>query len=423
MKLLAIVILLSLARLASGQTDAMQPARAAVSDRRYDDAMSVYESVLAAGNPTSQAAKSGEIEAATGAALALRSQGQMEEALSHLLRAKKAVGADPSLLFDVGILENQMHLNHDADEALHQSLSLRPDDPLTMYAIARVKMDLGLYPDAEEAMRAYLQKRPDDASAHYGLGRILVINLKDDTALEEFQRSIALKPAQTESYYEIGEIALRANDLDTAEKNYQICLKRDPHHGGALTGMGIIKYRAKQYQQAADYLERAVRFAPKFKPLTTTTDWPCLNLAVKRKRRLNSPWQPKWLRKRTLASATACGWRRNNEAIPAPPEPALARLGRKLPPFLREVLVGKGFDEYSSNDRPGLKADHLPGLGVVPIRQGHAGERLVDPLADRIHEHLKVARVTGERSRPELPIEFGVICAIIERQSVQVQVL
>jgi len=133
-----------------------------------------------------------------------------------------------------------------------------------MYAIARVKMDLGLYPDAEEAMRAYLRKRPDDASAHYGLGRILVINLKDDAALDEFRRSIALKPAQTESYYEIGEIALRANDVDRAEKNYQICLQRDPQHGGALTGMGIVKYRAKQYQLAADYLERAVSFAPDF---------------------------------------------------------------------------------------------------------------------------------------------------------------
>jgi len=262
-KLLAIVFLLSLPHPAPGQTDAVQRARTALAAQRYDDAMSIYESVLGA-DPTSQAAKSGEIEAASSAALAFRNKGQLEEALSYLLRARKVVVADPRLFFDLGILENQMRLNHDADEALHQSLSLRPDDPLTMYAIARVKMDLGLYPDAEEAMRAYLRKRPDDASAHYGLGRILVINLKDDAALDEFQRSIALKPTQTESYYEIGEIALRANDLDTAEKNYQICLKRDPQHGGALTGMGIVKYRTKQYQQAADYLERAVSFAPEF---------------------------------------------------------------------------------------------------------------------------------------------------------------
>ncbi|AXC12974.1 TPR repeat [Acidisarcina polymorpha] len=249
--------------LSLGQSSAIEDAQADTIAHKYDDAMRICESLLET-NPANQAAVAGEIDAASKAALDLRSQNRMEDALSYLLRANRMIPNEPSLLFDIGILENQMHLNKDADEALHKSFLLKPQDPMTLYAIARVKMDLGLYPDAEAAMRSYLEKRPGDASAHYGLGRILLINLKDDAALKEFQLAIDLQPTQTESYYEIGEISLRANDLDKAETNYQLCLKRDPQHGGALTGMGVIAFRRKQYQQAADFLDRAVHLAPQF---------------------------------------------------------------------------------------------------------------------------------------------------------------
>jgi tetratricopeptide (TPR) repeat protein len=264
-KLLAVCCLLSFSSIAIAQADGLDAARAAIASNDYEGAMKACESILAV-HPDDQAARAGEIEAASKAALALRSNGSMEEALSRLLRAQGFVANDPQLLFEIGVLENQMHLNHDADEALQQSLHLRPDDPLTLYAMARVKMDMGLYPEAETTLRLYLKKRPDDASAHYGLGRILLINLKDEAALEEFQRAIALQPAQTESYFEIGEIERRIGDFDRARENYQTCLTRDPKHGGALTGMGILEFRQKQYEQAANYLDRAVLSAPNYQP-------------------------------------------------------------------------------------------------------------------------------------------------------------
>lgn len=241
-----------------GQSDPLEKAKGLVNAQRYDEAMDAFESLLAS-DAVNQAARAGEIDAASKEALDLRDKGQTEDALAVLLRARKAVGEDSVLLFEIGILENQMHLNHDADESLHKALLLRPSDPATLYAVARVKMELGQLPDAEVAMRAYLQQRPDDASAHYGLGRILLIGLKNADALQEFRRSVALQPAQSESYYEIGEIALQAGDLDKAAESYKICLKRDANHGGALTGMGIVAFRKKQYLEAEDYLQRGVR--------------------------------------------------------------------------------------------------------------------------------------------------------------------
>ena len=41
-------------------------------------------------------------------------------------------------------------------------------------------------------------------------------------------------------------------------------LARDPHHGGALTDMGQICFRRKQYEDAERWLERAVAAAPDY---------------------------------------------------------------------------------------------------------------------------------------------------------------
>ncbi len=70
-----------------------------------------------------------------------------------------------------------------------------------------------------------------------------------------------------------------------------------------------------------------------------------------------------------------------------------------------KVLVCKrALMEYSSNDGPpAWKPTIFPLFVSYPsVRGRRHGQRLVDPLADRIHEHLKVAWIGGQRCRPEL---------------------
>ena len=46
-----------------------------------------------------------------------------------------------------------------------------------------------------------------------------------------------------------------------AKSNYQKVLDLAPQHGGALTGMGILAFRAKDYAAAENYLKSAISFA------------------------------------------------------------------------------------------------------------------------------------------------------------------
>jgi len=71
---------------------------------------------------------------------------------------------------------------------------------------------------------------------------------------------------QTESYYELGQMELEVQNDAAAEPLFARVLARDPKHGGALTGMGEIEFRKKDYAQAEQYLARAEAAAPEYQP-------------------------------------------------------------------------------------------------------------------------------------------------------------
>ncbi len=230
---------------------------------RYDDAMRQCEGILAS-RPADVTARTCEHEAAIAQALRLRRNGKQAEALLCLERARAVLPDDPVLLTDLGIEADFLHHYNEAAEALETALTLRPADPAAQYALARTNADRQRPELAEPLFRAYLARRPDDASAHYGLGRLLQLLERTEEAAAEFNRSIELQPIQTEAYYQLGQIALDAGHDEQAQAAFERTLSRLPTHGGALTNMGILAYRRKQYATARLNLGKAVLSSPDY---------------------------------------------------------------------------------------------------------------------------------------------------------------
>jgi tetratricopeptide (TPR) repeat protein len=225
-----------------------------------EDALKSFEAVLRS-LPDSVPARDGEIKAARAAALTDRQAGLQDYALLDLVRAREVVPDSPELLLDLGIQEESMRIFRDADEALTKARELAPQDARILYALAHVELDEQKMPEAETNLRAYLKVRTEDATAHYGLGKLLHMLMRYDEAKAELQQSIALQPRQSASYYELGEISLEQNQNSDAKSQFQTALSFAPHHGGALTGMGILAFRAKDYPAAEQYLKDAVLYA------------------------------------------------------------------------------------------------------------------------------------------------------------------
>jgi tetratricopeptide (TPR) repeat protein len=230
-----------------------------------DQARDLFEQILRA-DPTSAEAREGMSSATERLALSARASGHMDDALADLLRAQKIEPKDTRVLYDLGILEDEMHLYKDADTVLDQLVSIEPNEPNVLYARARVKLDLGQLEAGKQDMMAYLKLRPLDASAHYGLGRIYLQGLEFDKARTEFQQSITIQPRQSEAYYQLGQTDLEQGDYKSAIELFQKTLERDPQHGGALTGLGITYFKLKQYDNANEWLTKAIQTAPSYQP-------------------------------------------------------------------------------------------------------------------------------------------------------------
>lgn len=233
--------------------------------QRLPEAMDHFEAALAT-NPHDEPARTGERTAAIALALRTRAAGEAEGALQCLQRALAFLPNDPELLLDTGIQALNLHRLALAHHALQAALNLDPANAKTLYALARVEVEQEHFAEAETHFKAYLEQHPNDATAHYGLGHLYQVRQQIDQAKQQFAQSIALQPIQTEAYYQLAQMALDAHHDDEARAAYAKTLARMDTHAGALTGMGILAYRAKDYPAAAPYLQSAIAAAPDYQP-------------------------------------------------------------------------------------------------------------------------------------------------------------
>lgn len=234
-------------------------------EHRDPEAMDRFETVLALDLRNSEA-REGELAAASELAMSARREDRSDAALKVLEHARTKLPDDPKLLLDLGIQAMEMGLLPEATDSLQAARKLDPSDADILYASGRLEMQEQHLQAAEKDLRAYLAKRPEDASAHFGLGKALAVQQRSAEARTEFERSIQLQPAQTESYYELGQLELEMQHDVEAAPLFQKVLARDPTHGGALTGMGVIAFHEKNYAQAEQYLARAEKTAPNYQP-------------------------------------------------------------------------------------------------------------------------------------------------------------
>lgn len=234
-------------------------------EHRDPEAMDRFETVLAI-DLRNEEAREGELAAATELAMSARRDNNPDAALRVLEHARTKLTDDPKLLLDLGIQAMEMGLLPEAADSLLAARKLDPGDSDILYALGRLEMEEQHLQAAEADLRAYLAKRPEDASAHFGLGKVLELAQRTTAARVEFERSIQLQPAQTESYYELGQLELEVKHDAQAGPLFQKVLARDATHGGALTGMGIIAFRSRNYAQAEQYLARAEKTAPNYQP-------------------------------------------------------------------------------------------------------------------------------------------------------------
>ena len=157
------------------------------------------------------------------------------------------------------------------------------------------------YAAAQKTAKALIAKDPRDYHAHYYLGKAYLADHKNELALMEFktvaqnaifdaqlpevefrkqlsqlylkfnQLNEALKefllltklePTNAENFYQCGKIVEQQNNAESALGFYQKAIRFNKKHIKAWSGMGMILFRAKQYNDAKKAIDYAIKLSP-----------------------------------------------------------------------------------------------------------------------------------------------------------------
>jgi tetratricopeptide (TPR) repeat protein len=198
-----------------------------------------------------------------------------------------------------GLALAQCHLAHNrVQAALPVVLQLQkqfPDDADVLYQAARVHMKAwnevvfrmyqktpasyrvnqisaeifevqGRYPEAAAEYRKAIGKNPSAVNLHFRLGRALLMQSHSVDALREarheFEAELKLNPGDAAAEYEVGQILLTENKPEEAMARFERALALAPDFTEALLALAKERANRKHYDDAIQFLERAVHLQP-----------------------------------------------------------------------------------------------------------------------------------------------------------------
>lgn len=193
---------------------------------------------------------------------ALKTQGRLDEALSHYRQALKISPGQFDIrnnMADVLIAQGKL------DEAigqLRQILRIRPD-----FARAHTNMGNAMAAQGklDEAINSYNQSlkfKPDYAEAYSNIGNVLAMQGKLDEALANFHKALEIAPYHTEVYFNLANVLLSQGKVDEAISNYRLALRERPDFADAHDNLGNAFLSQGKLEEAISHYRKAIEIEP-----------------------------------------------------------------------------------------------------------------------------------------------------------------
>lgn len=136
--------------------------------------------------------------------------------------------------------------------------------------------EAGLEPDAARAYQKAIALNPDLSEAHYNLGCLWLEQGRYEEAKNELTTFTLRRDSEAEGWLKLGTVQWRLSEagpahqraaqLNAAERDYSQGLQRSPNNPEGLTGLGLVRLRHGQAQEAARFFERALQVQPGYAP-------------------------------------------------------------------------------------------------------------------------------------------------------------
>jgi tetratricopeptide (TPR) repeat protein len=187
-----------------------------------------------------------------------KAAGDNQGALGYLAHARDLEPKDARLPYEFGVICLRMGLFAEARKAIGTALELEPES-------ADYNLGMGLvvsYSEDPSQALAYLEKyhalQPRAADGLLALGSALFRAKEFDKAAGWLKQAAARPETAPEAHYYLARIARQEGRLDEAKSELNECLHSEPNQANALAELGQIEVTERNYQKAAETLQRAI---------------------------------------------------------------------------------------------------------------------------------------------------------------------
>ena len=200
---------------------------------------------------------------------ALCKQGKLEESIAE---SREAIRLQPDFVAAHSNLAWALEVQGKLEEAIaetREAIRLQPELAVEHCNLSLVLQKQGKIDEAFANAIEAVRLDPKNAKFHINLGVVLMVLKKEDEGITEFREAVRLKPNEP--------LALKNLALALTNKSWQLSTdtdptKRDPHKAvelareavelnpqsaNNLNNLGVALYRADQWQESVDTLEKA----------------------------------------------------------------------------------------------------------------------------------------------------------------------
>ena len=190
---------------------------------------------------------------------ALKAQGRLDEALSHIREAIRLFPGHPQLLYNLANTQLALGRTGAAIESYRQVLAIEPDHPKANNNLAVAYQQTGELARAIQHYQKQLAVTPMDARAHANLGAALFEQGRTQAAADAFGRALELDPEWVPALEGRGDIARARGRRQDSERLYRRALGLQPGAPGAHYGLGALRLAEGAEAAALVHFRKAVQ--------------------------------------------------------------------------------------------------------------------------------------------------------------------
>ena len=201
---------------------------------------------------------------------------RMEEGLSASRKAVEQRPDSPGAHSNLGLALMALDRFEEAEAAFGRALEIDPRDRNAGQNLGELRKKQGRYDEAVEQYRRALEIDPDFALGWAGLADVHFLAGRHEEAVEAASRSLSIDPdspnaadldlllgrASTASIHSRAETLRLQQRHDEALALYREALEIDSRFAPAIAGMGIAFFELERYEEAVEWMQRALALAP-----------------------------------------------------------------------------------------------------------------------------------------------------------------